>query len=304
MNKILIAAIVLVVLFAAGFFALNSFMYKEKQVPTAASYKDAGYVIDGKRVTLTNGVSEMEAAPGSASKIITRYFGNEIVTDLNDDGRPDVVFLLTQNSGGSGEFFYVVAALNTERGYVGSEAFLLGDRIAPQTTELSQNPIHKHVIVVNYADRAPGEPMTTQPSHGKSVWLKLDPVIMQFGTVVQNFEGETDMSRIIQVTNPLPNQKVTSPLEVTGKAVGNWYFEASFPVVLVDWDGKIIAQGVATAQSDWMTTKFVPFKATLTFNTANISGQYSNKGTLILKKDNPSGLTEHDNALEIPVLLK
>jgi len=45
--------------------------------------------------------------------------------------------------------------------------------------------------VVNYAVRAPGEPMTARPSVGKSVWLKLDPQTMQFGEVVQNFEGES-----------------------------------------------------------------------------------------------------------------
>ena len=51
---------------------------------------------------------------------------------------------------------------------------------------------HKNVIVVNYADRAPGEPFTTQPSVGKSIWLKLDPQSRQWGTVEQNFEGEAN----------------------------------------------------------------------------------------------------------------
>jgi hypothetical protein len=45
--------------------------------------------------------------------------------------------------------------------------------------------------VVNYADRKKGEPMTAQPSVGKSIWIKLDPKLMQFGEVVQNFEGES-----------------------------------------------------------------------------------------------------------------
>lgn len=178
------------------FFAINNYIYNAKQVDTAADYKDAEYVIDGKRVKLKDGLAETEAAPGSASKIITRYFGNEVKHDLNDDGREDVVFLLTQEMGGSGTFFYVVAALNTEEGYVGSQAILLGDRIAPQTTELSRNHNHKNVIVVNYADRATGEPMTTQPSIGKSIWLKLDAQAMQFGEVVQDFPGEADVSRM------------------------------------------------------------------------------------------------------------
>jgi hypothetical protein len=85
----------------------------------------------------------------------------------------------------------VVAALNKESGFVGSDGYLLGDRIAPQTTEASQNPKHKNVIVVNYADRAQGEPMTARPSVGKSAYLKLDVPRMQWAIVVADFEGES-----------------------------------------------------------------------------------------------------------------
>lgn len=114
----------------------------------------------------------------------------------------------------------------------------------------------------------------------------------------------TGKENLIRVTSPLPNSTISSPLVITGTARGYWFFEASFPVYLTDWDGKIIAEGFATAQDDWMTTEFVPFKATLTYKTSDISGQYSNRGTLILKKDNPSGLPENDDALEFQVLLK
>lgn len=175
-----------VLLLAGGVF----FFLTQKGMPVS-DYKNASYVINGQRITLTNGVSEVPAASDSAAKIVTRYFGNELKTDLDGDGREDVVFLLTQQTGGSGTFFYAVAALNTERGYVGSDGYLLGDRIAPQTTVVSQNPRHKYVIVVNYADRAPGEPMTTSPSVGKSAYLKLNPAHMQWGIVVPDFEGES-----------------------------------------------------------------------------------------------------------------
>ncbi len=169
------------------------FLFHERQRDTASSspdYKNAEYVIESQRVKLENGVAETEAAPGSASKIITRYFGNELKTDLDGDGREDIVFILTQERGGSGVFFYAVAALDTGLGYVGSDGYLLGDRVAPQTTEVSQSSRHKNVIVVNYADRTPGEPMTVQPSVGKSAYLKLDPQSMQWGIVVPDFEGE------------------------------------------------------------------------------------------------------------------
>lgn len=106
----------------------------------------------------------------------------------------------------------------------------------------------------------------------------------------------------IVLTEPLPNDTVESPLVISGSARGSWFFEASFPVFLTDWDGLIIADGIATAQGDWMTSEFVPFTATLNYTLATTS--YSNKGTLILQKDNPSGLPEYDDALEIPVVLQ
>ncbi len=190
MNKWIIGVVVILVGIGA-FFALNSYIYEAKQATAETDYKNAEFLIEGQRIKLENGVAETEAAPGSASKIITRYFGNEVKTDLDGDGREDIAFLLTQESGGSGTFFYAVAALKTERGYVGSDGYLLGDRVAPQSSNVSQNPSHKYVVVFNYAERAPGEPMTTRPSIGKSAYLKLDPTTMQWGIVEPNFEGES-----------------------------------------------------------------------------------------------------------------
>lgn len=167
-----------VALFVGSFFVLNSYIYNEKQAVTADQYEEAKYLIEGKWITLGGGA---------------RYFGNELVTDLNGDGRDDVVFLVTNEPGGSGTFYYAVAALNTENGYIGSDGYFLGDRIAPQSIDLSPNPRHVNVVVVNYADRAANEPMTTSPSVGKSAYLKLNPETMQWGIVEPNFEGESNI---------------------------------------------------------------------------------------------------------------
>ena len=175
MKKVIITIVVLVVIGAIAYTT-----YTDTNGPTTSlpqDYKSATFTIEGRPMT-------------------ARYFGNEVMHDLNDDGVKDVAFLVIEDGGGSGTFFYVVAALNTPDGYVGSQAFYLGDRIAPQTTEVvtgttTMGTQRKGVIVVNYADRAPGEPMTTRPSVGKSIWLKLDPATMQFGEVAQNFEGES-----------------------------------------------------------------------------------------------------------------
>lgn len=197
-KPLIFTGIILAVALSAAWIAFNSGSRQpgEKTKNTSSSHKDATYIIEGRAVTLANGVSEMPIAPGSASKIMTRYFGNEVKHDFDGDGREDVAFLLTQETAGSGTFYYVVAALNTEKGYIGSHGLFLGDRVAPQATGMSQNPGQKNVIVVNYAERAKGESFAVPPSVGKSRWLLLDVKTMQFGEVARDFEGEADPSRM------------------------------------------------------------------------------------------------------------
>lgn len=185
MRKFLFAVAALALL-VGGFFVLNSYIYSEKQGESARDYVQATYSISGTPVTLVNGVSEEVTAPGSAQKVITRYFGNEAHGDLNGDGIGDIVFLITQEGGGSGTFFYLVGALQNDDGsYRGTNAVLIGDRIAPQKTEFRDG-----LVIVNYAERKQGEPMTSPPSVGKSLYLKYDAADNGFGEVVQDFEGE------------------------------------------------------------------------------------------------------------------
>jgi len=80
-------------------------------LPDSQSHLDAEHVIDGQPVLLRDGVSEVQPVPGAASTVVTRYFGNELRQDLDGDGVEDVSFLLTREIGGSGTYYYVVAAL-------------------------------------------------------------------------------------------------------------------------------------------------------------------------------------------------
>jgi len=112
--------------------------------------------------------------------------------------------------------------------------------------------------------------------------------------------NELEKIDLIRADSPRPNQAIESPLIIGGEARGYWFFEADFPVVLTNWDGLIIAEGIARTKKEWMTEDFVQFEARLEFE----KPQNSNKGTLILRKDNPSGLPENDDALEIPVIFK
>jgi len=96
------------------------------------------------------------------------------------------------------------------------------------------------------------------------------------------------------------NQKIESPLTIKGRARGTWFFEESFPIILVNWDGLIIAQSYATAKTEWMTEDYVEFEGKIEFQKPGVY----DRGALILQKDNPSGLSEYDDALEISIEYK
>ncbi|HVU06708.1 MAG TPA: hypothetical protein VHE10_02900 [Candidatus Paceibacterota bacterium] len=128
--------------------------------------QNASYIVEGALVKLANGLATVETSPGSATKTTVRYFGNDAKGDLNGDGRADIAFILTSDSSGSGMFYYAAVALGSESGYRGTNAVFLGDRIAPQTTQIRDG-----IVIVNYSDRKPDEPMTISPSVGKSMRL-------------------------------------------------------------------------------------------------------------------------------------
>ncbi len=170
MKKLIIFLVVVIAGGLVGYWVKTSDTKVETVQPTTVTgdYKNNSYSIEGETVVLKNGEYESEAAPGSVEKITTQFFGNEVKADFNADGKEDVAFILTQDGGGTGIFYYVVAALKTDTGYKGTNGIFLGDRIAPQTTEFKNG-----MIVVNYADRKPGEPFSTDPSVGVSKYLKV-----------------------------------------------------------------------------------------------------------------------------------
>ena len=115
-------------------------------------------------------------------------------------------------------------------------------------------------------------------------------------TISPSVTSGAGLDDLIRLEKPEPNQLVSSPLVVTGEASGNWYFEASFPVRIYDAYGVELGVIPAQAQGEWMTEEFVPFRAVLEF-----SKPTTEVGTLVLQKDNPSGLPEHDAELRVPV---
>lgn len=126
----------------------------------------------------------------------------------------------------------------------------------------------------------------------------------QKGTSPQSSSGEqtgttyTSSKGVkIVIYKPADSAKVTSPVAVFGEVPGNWSFEASFPISLVDSEGKDVAKGTATLLGNWMTTSLMPFSAKLTYTGTPAAGM----GALVLDKDNPSGLSGNADSVSIPV---
>lgn len=100
----------------------------------------------------------------------------------------------------------------------------------------------------------------------------------------------------VVLDSPLAESTINSPVAISGQARGWWFFEASFPVKIVDANNQILGLAPAQAQNDWMTDDFVPFRTIIEFSQPTTS-----TGFIILLKDNPSGLSEHDAEIKMPV---
>ena len=143
--------------------------------PANEAAHDGTFTISGMKFTLKNGYSEVTDI-GMATKTITRYFGKDAIGDVNNDGRTDRTFLITQEFGGSDKFFYLVALLDLPSGRVGTQALYLGDRIAPQIISIDS----KGIVMVNYLDRIEGKSLTDPALIKKSLSLKFNPETIRF----------------------------------------------------------------------------------------------------------------------------
>jgi len=125
---------------------------------------------------------------------------------------------------------------------------------------------------------------------------KYQPPTQQNNTQQQYQTPSPQSQPDVIVDTPQPLSMVTSPLTVKGRAMNTWFFEANLPVTLKDTNGNVLAQKGFHATTDWMTPGYVEFNDTLTFATP--ATQY---GTLIISKDNPSGLPQNDASFAVSV---
>lgn len=249
--------------------------------------------------------------------------GNEqnFATDLTFDGQPagfvslipslatphtmteQVLIPYVANFGGTGSFVYLgLFSYKTPGILMLEDSYLAGDRILVDGVTIQEGAGDNFTALFDVRDRKEGEAMATLPSVPKRFVIPVNGSVFGAGTLGDRLDASPNVYKdVLKIETPMPQATVSSPIEIRGSARG-WYFEASFPITVVDWDGKIIGEGVATASGDWMTSEFVPFTASIAYTLPEATPY--KRGAIIFHKDNPSGLPENDDSFEMPINFK
>lgn len=121
--------------------------------------RNATYMFGDGPITLSQGRTEIQLLPNSALMEEVFLTGQVAYGDINKDDRNDSAVILVRSGGGSGSFVYVTALVSGNTGYSGSNAILIGDRVAPKNISIASG-----VITVEYLDRGEDEPFAVEPT--------------------------------------------------------------------------------------------------------------------------------------------
>lgn len=220
--------------FPANIAADTPFFVRCASVMPAIDPANATYVIGGTDVTLTDGLSQVPAAPGSATLITTMTTSRQSSVDLNGDALTDAAVILTHDPGGSGTFYYLAVV---EAGATGAApTLLLGDRIVVDGVTAAHGQ-----IVVQYLDRAPGEPFAVAPTVPRTRTFKLvSGAFIEVGAGACEAANLADVGSFVFVTAPASGARVFSGFTVEGCSRT---FESTVNWQLFDREGNELASG-------------------------------------------------------------
>ena len=160
-----VLGIIILILIGLSIFALkkesgvarverNSNTYEYRQ-----EYGSGVYYFDGVRYDMNKGIAQTQQN-GVMSTAFA--FGAPLSVDLNDDGVNDEVFMTISEPGDGRSLYYLVGAVRLEKGIVGTEGFLLGDRIGVVPNPLSVSANGE--VIVTYGTRKDGEGLDAPPT--------------------------------------------------------------------------------------------------------------------------------------------
>jgi hypothetical protein len=98
-----------------------------------------------------------------------QYFGNEVIGDLNADGKNDVAFIIHRKDDDRGTLYYLTSALDGENGKTGTNLLFLGEKITPQSISITNG-----IIDVTFTSR---NSTTTENFYAQVVNGNLEKVI-------------------------------------------------------------------------------------------------------------------------------
>ena len=104
----------------------------------------------------------------------------------------------------------------------------------------------------------------------------------------------------IVVTEPKPNQLVSSPFKIDGKAVGKWFFDEKLNARLEDEFGNVIMTKPVKALSSTKTNGFVPFVVAMNYKNTDAT---TSAGRLFIERTNTTFVGDQ-GPLIIPVRFK
>jgi len=91
---------------------------------------------------------------------------------------------------------------------------------------------------------------------------------------------------------------VSGKIEADGILKGGYFFEGNLPISILDINKNVLRITNGMATTDWMTIEPVPFKTSLDFTGLPIGPAY-----IQIHNDNPSGLSENDKFILIPIVI-
>lgn len=134
--------------------------------------------------------------------------------------------------------------------------------------------------------------------NNKRIFAIISVALVLVGAYIFLFKGKTAPNEqpsgpqgnvadsMIVVSSPKAGDTLdaASGFTLTGKAVGQWFFEASAPVRIYNSNGILLTTTFISAQGDWMTTDFVDFKGEV----APFLTKGATEGFVQFENDNPS----------------
>lgn len=134
---------------------------------------------------------------------------------------------------------------------------------------------------------------------GYSVFSSFAPRFGDVGVTLDSEVSSVVVSQPIQVTLPHKNALVRSPFAIEGTAAGQWFNDDVFTIELYDGAGTKIGTALGIAQGDTLSKSRVPFVASMYFEDPG-----TETGSLRFLRKNPSGLSEYEQELIVPIRLK